>query len=113
MFCHKCGEKLVEGALFCNKCGAKLPKDDGLKEHVQQTEVKNSVKEELNLGKNKKINKAQNPILLFLAGYILFYVGSLLVAHGFLFEVIGRGMEVFAIYLFYLVVKYTFKYLKS
>jgi len=23
MFCHKCGNKLAEGAAFCNKCGAK------------------------------------------------------------------------------------------
>lgn len=24
LFCHKCGNKLVEGSVFCNKCGAKI-----------------------------------------------------------------------------------------
>lgn len=24
-FCHKCGNKLIEGSAFCNKCGTKIP----------------------------------------------------------------------------------------
>lgn len=28
MFCQKCGEKAIEGALFCQKCGAKLVNDE-------------------------------------------------------------------------------------
>ena len=27
MFCHKCGAKLVNGALFCSKCGTRVPEE--------------------------------------------------------------------------------------
>ena len=28
MFCHKCGNQSLEGAVFCKKCGTKLPTED-------------------------------------------------------------------------------------
>lgn len=27
MFCHKCGAKLISGALFCSKCGTRVPEE--------------------------------------------------------------------------------------
>ena len=40
MFCYKCGEKLMDGALFCHRCGTRVPdtEEENLAETV--TEVK-------------------------------------------------------------------------
>lgn len=57
MFCGKCGEKLVDGAVFCKKCGAK----------------------NVNIGNYKKVNikrskdKSSNFIAIFLRGGIMIF----------------------------------------
>ncbi len=45
MFCYKCGEKLMDGALFCHRCGTRVPdtEEENLAETV--TEVKKTNKE--------------------------------------------------------------------
>ena len=35
MFCHKCGSKLVSGALFCSRCGTRVPPE--IVEEMEQT----------------------------------------------------------------------------
>ena len=44
MFCYKCGEKLMDGALFCYRCGTRVPDtEENLAETV--ADVKKTNKE--------------------------------------------------------------------
>lgn len=47
MFCHKCGEKIADGAAFCHKCGAKViceNHDFGMRDESHTTEKNHKIK---------------------------------------------------------------------
>ena len=39
MFCHKCGNKLPEGAMFCQKCGAKVLHEDTIQQSAAEASM--------------------------------------------------------------------------
>ncbi|MEN2467324.1 zinc ribbon domain-containing protein [Ornithinibacillus sp. JPR2-1] len=42
MFCHQCGDKLVDESTFCINCGAKVDHDNHITEQIQSTDTMNT-----------------------------------------------------------------------
>ncbi|WP_339216405.1 zinc ribbon domain-containing protein [Ornithinibacillus sp. FSL M8-0202] len=42
MFCHQCGDKLVDESTFCINCGAKVDQDNQITEQIQSPETPNT-----------------------------------------------------------------------
>jgi len=79
MFCHKCGNKSLEGAEFCQKCGAKLIREDGA---IQPAAISTASPEFRNPTGTTPTQKKKWPLFLIPAGAIIAIVVLVVSLHG-------------------------------